>query len=169
MELTESGMSLQAWVPPMALPTTTGSDSRDDVAMTRVEVIVTLVVGFGSGLVGAFAGGWSQRWLYRVRREDERLDDLREYYRSLVIVYEHLTNEQRGEITTSLGEVENGLYRHFRYLPRELIEALEADEGAMTRTSSEVGENLWGKAVVLKKYLDAEQHPIRHRLVRAFK
>jgi hypothetical protein len=124
---------------------------------------LTVVVGFGSGVVGAFAGGWAQRWLYGVRREDERLDDLWEYYRVLKIVSEHLTNEREGSSSVDLRDLERRVYRHMRYLPGELTVILEADESSWTSSIHEIGENLWTKASALKGYLDQEGHKVRGR------
>jgi hypothetical protein len=78
-------------------------------------------------------------------------------------------DERRGKLAIELRDVEKRVYRHFRYLPDNLIGALEADEAAGTRSSFEIGENLWMKAVALKAYLDVERHPIRHRLVEGLK
>ncbi len=127
---------------------------------------MTLFVGFGSGLVGAFAGGWAQRWLYRAAREDERLDDLWEHYRTLKVVSEQLMEERGGDVEVDLHDLERRLYRHFRYMPVELTAALEVDEMAGARNSFEFGENLSVKAGALKRYLEHQRHPVRHRLLR---
>lgn len=127
---------------------------------------MTLVVGFGSGLVGAFAGGWAQRWLYRTRREDDRLDDLWEVYRALKVLSEQLMEERGGDVAVDIHDLERRLYRHFRYMPAELTAALEVDETSGARNSFEFGENVSVKAGALKRYLDQQRHPVRHRVVR---
>lgn len=138
--------------------------------VTRTEVIVTLLVGFGSGLVGAFAGGWAQRWVYRVGRDDKRLDELWEYHRVLEVTAEQLMDERHGDADGSeLATLERRLFRHFRYLPQNVITAIEADEAAGTHTRYEIGENLSSKAATLRTYLDQQRHPVRHRLVKAGK
>jgi hypothetical protein len=133
--------------------------------MSWTEVIVTLVVGFGSGLVGAFAGGWAQRWLYQARREDERLDDLWEHYRTLKVVSEQLMEERGGDVEVDLHDLERRLYRHFRYIPLDLTAALEVDEMAGARNRFEFGENLSIKAGALRRYLEQQRHPVRHRVL----
>lgn len=133
--------------------------------MTTTEIVVTLLVGFGSGLVGAFAGAWAQRFVYRTQREDERLDDLWHYQRVLQIVAEYYTNERRSPGNVDMGEAEKRVFRHFRHLPGHLVDLLELDAHGAARNGYEEGEYLWDRASALKEYLKTQQHPVRHRMI----
>jgi hypothetical protein len=124
-------------------------------------VVVQVVTGLGSGLVGSLVGAQAQRWQYKQKRREElwhyeqALQDEGDYL--TYDVYHGGTERYRKPGAKSLGNARNLAYVAIQQLPAVLRDDLIKDDFTEFKTHFEIGDHLQGLTHRLREHLRATE------------
>lgn len=134
----------------------------------NAELIVQLLVGLGSGVVGAFMGAYTQRSIYLHQRKEERASVLWVYQRALehardfhLIRTKIASGEQPQEAAPTPpeplpGEAKRAAIPYFHILPLDLQRLLDKDEVFFDTWPWGQAELVEQQAEALKRHLEYE-------------
>lgn len=137
-------------------------------------VVLQIVTGLGSGLVGSLIGAHAQRWQYKQQRREEHHRVLWQYQQALQDVGDYLTystyhggkERHREPVPEQMISARNRAYVAIQRLPAELRDVLTKEDDHLSEqfhTLFEYGDHVGWLAQRLREHLSAESWGLRAR------